>query len=170
MTPPEPVTASASAKYAVLCDFDTSPQGHKLWIYSGTRTQDKPATRWHKPSLIQPAPQRIRAGSHCHTPFVVGTQTGPSSYTSDIYRHCYKATPTTQSKTQTDKVLDLRNPVVKQPLPSHGDCRVTDTLWGQTRWLYCPRTSQGPESNTNPQGCIQGHQIVLGTWANQGHP
>ncbi|CAI9169754.1 unnamed protein product [Rangifer tarandus platyrhynchus] len=30
LTPPEHITASASAKYAVLCDFDTPPQGHKL--------------------------------------------------------------------------------------------------------------------------------------------
>ena len=36
-------------------------QGHKL-----SDPHCQPATRWHKPSLVQPAPQRTRAGSR-HT-------------------------------------------------------------------------------------------------------
>ena len=81
-TPPEHVTASASAKYAVLCDFDTPPQGHKLSIYSVTRIQ---TCHTLAQTFTNPASPAANAGRVTLSHAVCGRDTGPSSYTGDIY-------------------------------------------------------------------------------------
>ena len=122
LTPPEHITASASAKYAVLCDFDTPPQGHKL-----SDLQCHTDTRYTCHTLAQtftnPASPAANAGRVTLSHAACGRDTDRAVFTHRqvTYRHSYKATPSTQNKTQTDKVSDLRNPVVIQPLPSHGD-------------------------------------------------
>ena len=82
LTPPEHVTASASAKYAVLCDFDTPPQGHKLSIYSVTRIQ---TCHTLAQTFTNPASPAATAGRVTLSHAVCGRDTGPSSYTGDIY-------------------------------------------------------------------------------------
>lgn len=109
---------SASAERGVPCDFDSPP--HKVTnspvTHSVTRTQDTPAIHWLKPSLVQPAPQRTRSGSHGHTDTrgdpdgYTGTPVIPCvwrqgplhSQTGGIYRYSDRATPSPsrQSKTQ----------------------------------------------------------------------